>query len=117
MKRPLRCSSGLMSVLGRVESSWDHRLSDWWQRAISARGLGADPEAYAPLVNLGGVLINLAKWDEALTFYRRAVLKNPSDALADSQLGMAYFYSGQLDAAEKHLTEAKRIDPAHFSHP
>ena len=30
---------------------------------------------------------------------------------------MAYFYSGQLDAAEKYLTEAKQIDPAHFSHP
>ncbi len=81
------------------------------------RGLGADPEAYAPFVNLGGVLINLAKWDEALTFNRRAVLKNPNDALANSQLGMAYFYSGKLDAAEKHLAEAKRIDPAHFSHP
>ena len=36
---------------------------------------------------------------------------------ADSQLGIAYFYSGQLDIAEKHLAEAKRIDPAHFSHP
>jgi tetratricopeptide (TPR) repeat protein len=81
------------------------------------RGLEADPDAYAPLVNLGGVLINLAKWDEALSFNRRAVLKNPNDALANSQLGMACFYSGQLDAAEKHLTEAKRIDPAHFSHP
>jgi tetratricopeptide (TPR) repeat protein len=81
------------------------------------RGLEADPEAYAPLVNLGGVLINLAKWDEALTFNRRAVLKNPTDALANSQLGMAYFYTGQLDSAEKSLTEAKRIDPAHFSHP
>ena len=81
------------------------------------KGLDADPDAYAPLVNLGGVLINLAKWDEALECNRRAVLRNPTDALANSQLGIAYFYEGQLDDAEKYLTAAKHIDPAHFSHP
>ena len=45
------------------------------------------------------------------------MLKSSNDALANSQLGMAYFYSGQLDSAEKYLTAAKQIDPAHFSHP
>jgi uncharacterized protein HemY len=30
---------------------------------------------------------------------------------------MSYFYRGELDAAEKYLTAAKQIDPAHFSHP
>ena len=81
------------------------------------KALDADPDAYAPLVNLGGVLINLGKWDEALEYNKRAVLKSPHDALANSQLGMSYFYGGQLDAAEKYLTTAKQIDPAHFSHP
>jgi tetratricopeptide (TPR) repeat protein len=81
------------------------------------KGLEADPEAYAPLVNLGGVLLNLGKWDEALEYNRRAVQKSPNDALANSQLGMAYFYTGHLDLAEKYLTTAKQIDPAHFSHP
>ena len=81
------------------------------------KGLEAEPDAYAPLVNLGGVLINLAKWDEALAYNRQAVLKSPHDALANSQLGIAYFYAGQLDSAEKYLTAAKQIDPAHFSHP
>lgn len=81
------------------------------------KGLEADPEAYAPLVNLGGVLLNLGKWDEALEYNRRAVQKSPNDVLANSQLGMAYFYTGHLDLAEKYLTVAKRIDPAHFSHP
>jgi len=81
------------------------------------KGLEADPDAYARLVNLGGVLINLAKWDEALKYNRRAVLRSPRDALANSQLGMTYFYSGQFDSAEKYLTTAKQIDPTHFSHP
>jgi tetratricopeptide (TPR) repeat protein len=81
------------------------------------KGLEADPDAYAPLVNLGGVLINLAKWDEALEYNMRAVRKSANDALANSQLGMSYFYRGELDAAEKYLTAAKQLDPAHFSHP
>lgn len=81
------------------------------------KGLDAEPDSYAPLVNLGGVLINLGKWDEALEYNRQAVLKSPHDALANSQLGMAYFYAGKLDSAEEYLTTAKQIDPAHFSHP
>lgn len=81
------------------------------------KGLEADPAAYAPLVNLGGVLLNLGRWSEALEYNQRAVRESPNDALANSQLGMAYFYSGQMNAAEKYLTTAKQIDPAHFSHP
>jgi tetratricopeptide (TPR) repeat protein len=81
------------------------------------KALTAEPGAYAPLVNLGGVLINLAQWNEALEYNRRAVLANPQDPLANSQLGMAYFFSGQMNQAEKYLTVAKQLDPAHFSHP
>jgi tetratricopeptide (TPR) repeat protein len=68
-------------------------------------------------VNLGGVLINVHKLDEALEVNVHAVLVRPNDALAQSQLGMAYFETGQADLAQKHLEIARRIDPAHFSHP
>jgi len=81
------------------------------------RALTEDPEAYAPLVNLGGVLLNLGKFDEAWKFNVYAVLKRPGDALANSQLGMTYLALNKLELAEKHLVEASRIDPAHFSHP
>jgi tetratricopeptide (TPR) repeat protein len=66
---------------------------------------------------MGSVLINLAKRDKALEYNRRAVLASPNDALANSQLGMVYFYTGTFDSAEKYLTTAKQVDPAHFSHP
>jgi tetratricopeptide (TPR) repeat protein len=79
--------------------------------------LEADPGAYEPLVNLGGVLVNLRKLDEAWTFNVYAVLSRPNDALANSQLGMTYFGMGKMDLAEKHFLEARKIDPCHFSHP
>ena len=76
-----------------------------------------DPAMYEPLVNLGGVLINLRKLDEALELNVHAVLVRPGDALANSQLGMAYFESGDFNAALKYLERARKIDGAHFSHP
>ncbi|MBS1857871.1 MAG: tetratricopeptide repeat protein [Acidobacteria bacterium] len=79
--------------------------------------LRQDPAAYEPLVNLGGVLLNLNKLDEALELNVHAVLVRPNDALANSQLGMAYFEAGNFDAAIKYLERARKIDPAHFSHP
>lgn len=81
------------------------------------RGLEADGEAYEPLVNLGGVLLNLGRPDEARPYNLYAVLKRPRDPLAHSQLGMTYFLLHRWPEAEKHLREAIRLDPAHFSHP
>jgi tetratricopeptide (TPR) repeat protein len=49
--------------------------------------LEADPSAYEPLVNLGGVLITLDNLDEAWKYNVYAVLVRPADALANAQLG------------------------------
>jgi len=81
------------------------------------QSLDQDPEAYEPLVNLGGVLVTLQRTDEALDYNIRAVLSRPNDALANSQLGQAYFQADNYDLALKYLERARRIDPAHFSHP
>jgi tetratricopeptide (TPR) repeat protein len=79
--------------------------------------LEQDPRAYEPLVNLGGVLLDTHKVEEALTYNQEAVLDRPNDALANSQLGLTYFTIGNYDLAVKYLEIARRIDPAHFSHP
>lgn len=81
------------------------------------KGVDADRDAYEPLVNLGGVLLNLENFDEALKYNREAVRRRPEDALAQSQLGMTYALLNQLDAAEKHLLLSIRLDPDHFSRP
>jgi len=85
--------------------------------AYFRRALEAEPEAFEPLVNLGGVLLNLERPAEALEYNRQAVTMRPGDSLANSQLGMSELAAGKLDDAERHLQTAKRIDPAHFSHP
>ncbi len=79
--------------------------------------LAADPAAYEPLVNLGGVLLDLRKLAEAMDCNLHAMLARPRDALANAQLGMTYFEVGNFDLAVKYLERAREIDPAHFSHP
>ena len=81
------------------------------------RGLEADPNAFEPLVNLGGVLLNLGNFEEALKYNSEAVRHRPEDALAQSQLGMSYALLNRLEAAEEHLLLAIRIDAHHFSRP
>lgn len=85
--------------------------------ACFRKALAADSTAYEPLVNLGGVLVNLQRFDEALQYNRHAVLTHPNDALANSQLGMTWFYLGNMEMGRKYLKAAARLDPAHFSHP
>jgi tetratricopeptide (TPR) repeat protein len=79
--------------------------------------LKQDPEAYPPLVNLGGALLSLNRFQESLPVNQAAVKASPGDALAHSQLGKNYFYLGRLDEAETHLKRAKALDAGHFSYP
>jgi tetratricopeptide (TPR) repeat protein len=79
--------------------------------------LDVDHEAFKPLVNLGGVLLNLGRPQEAIAYNQRAVARRPNDALANSQLGLSYFELNDLDLAGKYLEIAVQLDHAHFSHP
>jgi tetratricopeptide (TPR) repeat protein len=122
------CASGhlrrAVEVAPRFAAAWNqlgtiayqtHRYNDAEVNFRAA--LDADPEAFEPLVNLGGVLLNLGRSREATAYNQRAVARRPNDALANSQLGLSYFELNDLDLAEKYLEMAVRLDPAHFSHP
>lgn len=105
-------------------AAWNHLGTIAYQtkrypeaRDYFRKALLADPAAFEPLVNLGGVLLTLNQIDEAYRYNLYAALKRPEDALANSQLGMNHFALGKPELAEKYLLEACRLDPGHFSHP
>ncbi len=113
-----------VEIAPQFATAWNHLGTIAYQTQKHLRAeecfreaLAQDPRMYEPLVNLGGVLINLRKLDEAYQYNLHAVLTRPNDALANAQLGMTYFELGSFELAEKYLRKAVEIDPAHFSHP
>ena len=79
--------------------------------------LRQEADSYPPLVNLGGALLAQDKVEESHSMNLRAVEMRPDDALAHSQLGRSYFSLSELDRAQRHLKQAKALDPKHFSFP
>ncbi len=106
--------SAAWNALGVIafQSGDDARAETMFRKSLSA-----DPNAFEPLVNLGGVLLKRNAPVDALLFNRSAVKERPEDALANAQLGMTYFKLEQFDQAEPYLLAAQRLDPAHFSQP
>ncbi len=79
--------------------------------------LKQESDAYSPLVNLGGALLSQGKIEESLEINLQAVRARPDDTLGQAQLGQSYYYLGRFDEAAKHLSQAKQLDPSHFSYP
>src|ERR1017187_7618072 len=91
-------------------SAWNNLGTIAYQTARYSRAeqcfreaLAQDPAAFEPLVNLGGVLLNLNKLDEALGRNQRDVMEWPNEALGNSQLGMTYFAADEFDLGVKYL--------------
>jgi Tfp pilus assembly protein PilF len=102
------------NILGTI-SYHERRFPD--AERYFRQALERDPGAYNPSVNLGGVLLTMGRFSEALGYNTYAVQEQPRDALANVQLGMNYFHLRDLDRGLKYLKEAKRLDPNHFSFP
>lgn len=120
----VRCLERAVELAPQFSIAWNHLGTIAYQSGrypdaekYFRKALEQDPAAYSPLVNLGGVLLNLNRPKEAVEYNRRAVRERPDDALANSQLGTDYYFLGDLDQAEKYLRTAKRLDPSHFSNP
>jgi Tfp pilus assembly protein PilF len=113
-----------VALAPQFSAAWNHLGTIAYQTQKYERAgecfreaLRQDPGAYEPLVNLGGVLINLHRINEAWEYNLLAVLTRPKDPLANAQFGMVYFEMGSFDLAEKYFVTARRLDAAHFSHP
>lgn len=120
----IACLQRAVEIAPQFASAWNHLGTIAYQTQKYAKAeeyfreaLKQDPEAYPPLVNLGGALAAQGKIQESLSINKAAVRVKPNDPLAHVQLGTSYFFLGQLDDAESHLRRAKALDPGHFSYP
>lgn len=81
------------------------------------QALEEDPRSYEPLVNLGGALLAQGRSREALSINLHAQNARPRDPLANAQLGLSYYATGDLDRAISYLQATEEIDAGHFSNP
>ena len=90
-----------------------------WEQAERRflRAVTADPEAFDAALNLGAMLLRTGRAIQALEHNARAVEMRPLDAGSNAQLGMNYFQLARFAEAERYLTKARDLDPAHPTQP
>jgi tetratricopeptide (TPR) repeat protein len=75
-----------------------------WQQNSEAR-------SEQPYLNLGGLLLDQDRAEEALPILEEAVRLAPANSLCRMKLGTAYLRTSRLDKAQIQLEEAARLDP------
>jgi tetratricopeptide (TPR) repeat protein len=81
-----------------------------YRRAIELDNKSQKPSEL-PLLNLGALLLQRDKVEEALSLLARASAINPASAKVRLQLGKAYVRLHRLTEAESAFAEATRLDP------
>ena len=76
-----------------------------------------EPEFFPAWVNLGGSLLAAGNPDAALAANKRAVELRPNDPLANSQMGINYFYLRNYSDAKIYLQKVLSLDPSSANSP
>lgn len=98
-------SAALITLSSAQERAGDTKGSEESLRRV----LASDPDNATALNNLGYFLVERnERLDEALEMIQRAVKAEPTNSSFLDSLGWAQFKLGQLDKAERNLTEAAR---------
>jgi len=106
--------SEALNTLGTV---YYHRHDYSRAEAYFRASLRQDPEQFEAQVNLGGTLLGMGRYQEALEYNSNAEKMRPRDPLVFTQLGWNYLKLNQLHVAEHYFQEAVLAAPDHFSRP
>ena len=78
---------------------------------IFQKGLQRFPNSYELLSNSGTVYGLQKNYPAAITVLQKATSIRPNSSKAFIDLGLSYFYNGQLEEAKKAFDRAKELDP------
>jgi len=89
------------------------------QESLMRHRLQKYPNEFTARFNLGAALQSMGRIEEAITYYRQALLLKPDDAVARNSLGTALQTLGKFEEAISQYREALRIRPdyvnAHYN--
>jgi cytochrome c-type biogenesis protein CcmH/NrfG len=75
--------------------------------------VNANPKDVAALTELGNISFDASRWPEAIGYYTRVLNETPGNPDVRTDMGIAYYYSGDPDRALKEFDRALRDDPRH----
>jgi tetratricopeptide (TPR) repeat protein len=95
-----------------------HRKGEYSRSAgYFSKAARLEPGFFPAWVNLGGSLLASGDLDSALAANRKAVELRPNDPLANSQMGINYFYLRNYSEAKKYLLNVLSLDPSSANSP
>jgi len=101
----------LSAITWRVESSYRDEETLW------RRTIARDPRVFIAQNNLGGMLLERGRLDEAEPYLLRAIAIEPGYPEAYDNLGIVLHRRGRLDEAIERYRQALRADPRYsFAH-
>ncbi|HEV3271127.1 MAG TPA: tetratricopeptide repeat protein [Candidatus Methylacidiphilales bacterium] len=108
---PSLLGAGLLLVLAIL--SWQRTWVYESRESLWTDTLAGNPDSLAGHGNLGNVLLQKGRVDDAIAQYQTALKINPNDALAHFNLGNAFSQKGHLDEAIAEYQKALAISPNH----
>ncbi len=98
--------------------SYYHTKGDYEQaRQAFTKVTQLRPEFYVGWMNLGGSLLCMGKFAEGLEANKAALRLGPNDAVANSQVGLSYYYLHDYAAAKQYFRRVCDLDPALATSP
>jgi Tfp pilus assembly protein PilF len=77
------------------------------------QALASNPKNVDAVVQLGNTYFDAEQWDNAITWYKRAVELDPKNADASTDLGVSLYYSNRPDEALAQFERSLKISPTH----
>jgi tetratricopeptide (TPR) repeat protein len=75
--------------------------------------VGREPGNVKAQIDLGNVLYDAGRYQEAIGHYQKALALNPKDAGVSTDLGTALWYTGRPDEALAQFQKSLAIEPNH----
>jgi len=72
-----------------------------------------DPNDYDSLVKLGNLLYDGKQFPDAIQYYQRALVIHPENPDVRTDMGTAYWYTGNVDKALAELQTSLKYRPGH----
>jgi tetratricopeptide (TPR) repeat protein len=112
--RPARAATTCAAVaLLLALSAATHVQVGYWSdsKKLFERVLSVTSNNYLIATNLGALVLEEGRTDEAIAHFREAIRVRPTYDLAHDDLGLALVKAGKLEEAISHFQEAIRIKP------